>query len=337
LTQCLDIEDGTQTDLLEQKIRAFQESKLDQESLDPVTLLLVNQRVRPQGGDKDVTDSTSPATPPRNESTFAWVKMVPVLKIRCIAAYFLQHAVAPLKEAALLSYLTEENASNLFAALNRSRRMADLAVRSEDLAHAFQEAMLSEWGDDDDQTGEEALVNIARLSQTQGSAMFYLTQTAGATQASIWLLSALFKIKDESKDEGANETKISAWQREHFAAPLLLDIITDVLTKFVESESKEGKRIDPNVWRSAAESGVKVAVYCTSFASVVVELLNVMLSFDRDDMKIHGSAFFPMICRLIQVQSDEIRLLVQTILIEKFGPILEASNSVDASTVRETT
>ena len=81
--------------------------------------------------------------------------------------------------------------------------------------------------------------------------------------------------------------------------------------------------MDPNVWRSAAESGIKVAVYCTSFASVVVELLNVILSFDDHHMTVHGPSFFPMICRLIQVQSDEIRLLVQKILIEKYGPIME--------------
>ena len=331
LEQSLDIEDATQKALLEQKMDAYEHSKKDQGSVDPVTLLSVNQHFLPDGGTGVAARVVvSPPSSPRNGNSFAWIKLVPVLKIRCIAAFFLQHSVAPLKDDAFLSHLTQENASKLFEVLDRSRLRADLAIRSEDLAHAFQEALLSEWGDDDDQTGEDALVNIARLSQTQGSAMFYLTQTAGATQATIWLLSALLKAANEkgaTNDDDEEEEELH-----HFAAPRLLAIIADVLTKFVESDAKEGKRIDPNVWRSATESGIKVAVYCTSFASVVVELLNVILSFNEHHMKVHGPSFFPLICRLIQVQSDEIRLLVQTILIEKYGPILDACTTTDEGT-----
>jgi hypothetical protein len=256
----------------------------------------------------------SPTTNGKKDDSLGWVKLVPVLKVRCIAAYFLHHALATLKQEAMISCLAVEMATGLLQSLSRSRKVAELSVKNEDLAHAFQEAMLSEWGDDEEM-GEEALVNIARLSQTQGSAMFFLTQTAGATQASMWLLSALFEFKTESADD-------NSWDRESFAAPHLLEIIRDVLIKFVDSESREGHRIDPNVWRNTTESGVKVALYCTSFASVVVGLLNVMLSFDDDHMKLHGAAFFPMICRLVPVQSDEIRLLVQRILLEKFGPVV---------------
>lgn len=311
LMESLDIEDGVQNDLLDRKLRAYesrQEVSIDEHSSVPAA-------------------GASPTISPENGSPLGWVKLVPVLKIRCIAAYFLQQAVQSLKEDAFLFYLTEENASKTLTTLDRSRRMADLAVQSEDLTHAFQEAMLSEWGDDDGQMGEDALVSIARLSQTQGSAMFYLTQTAGATQGAIVLLSALFEFKIEAESNA--EVEMPLWDRERFAAPYLLETFKDVLTKFIESEAKEGKRIDPNVWRSAAESGVKVAVYCTSFASVVIDLLTAMLAFDDHHMTLHGPAFFPMICRLIQVQSDEIRLQVQRILIEKFGPMIEASSRAE--------
>jgi hypothetical protein len=214
----------------------------------------------------------------------------------------------------LLPFLDEEVITVLLKGLNLSRELSDRAVKNEDLAHAFQESMLSEWGLDDEM-GEEALVNVARLAHSQGSAMFFLSQTAGATNAVIVLLSALYDYEDDGEsDEG--------WDRVAFAAPYLLEIMKDVLTKFVESEAREGHRIDPNVWRHAVESGGKAAIYCTSFASVVVGLLKTMLAFDQDHVERHKSSFFPMICRLVRVQSEEIRNLVQKILLQKFAPMM---------------
>ena len=96
--------------------------------------------------------------------------------------------------------------------------------------------------------------------------------------------------------------------------------------KFAESEANERHRIDPNMMRNASESGIKVALYCTSFASVVVCLLEAMLSFDREHFERQKNIFFEMICRLITVQSDEIRELVQKILLTKFGPMLGVDN-----------
>ena len=171
--------------------------------------------------------------------------------------------------------------------------MAESAVRNEDNAHAFQEAMLSDWGLDD-QMGEEALVNVARLSHTKACAMFFLTQTAGATKAVIELLGALYDFKGKPFSE-------KEWDIEAFATPFLLEILKDVLSKFVELEVKEGHRIDPNVWRNATESGVKVALYCTSFASLSVGLLKAMLLFDQSHMERQKAAFFPMVCRLVRV------------------------------------
>ena len=366
LEQTLEMEEEIKMQLLDQKIQAYTSARRAQGLVDsdgPVDVIgkdekvdritpygrgtLVDRKVNDFGNGKKVKvdviklsfgmlyrPSTKQGesntanhlqTPTKDASvdSFGWVKLVPVLKIRCIAAYFLHHALAPFETKGFVPYLAEEMATGLLRALKRSRKLAELSARNEDLAHAFQEAMLSEWGDDDNEMGEDALVNIARLSQTQGSAMFFLNQTAGATQATIWLLGALFEFKPDSPED-------NAWDRESFAGGYLLEIIKDVLVNFVDSEIKEGRRIDPNVWRNAAESGVKVAVYCTSFASVVVGLLNTVLSFDDEHMKLHGAAFFPMLCNLVSVQSDEIRQLVQRILIEKFAPVVAAASALEA-------
>ena len=217
-----------------------------------------------------------------------------------------------------MPFLEEKNVTGILEELGRSRVISEKAAKDEDIAHAFQEAILSEWGMDDEDR-EEALVNVARLSQTQGSAMFFLTQTAGATSAMIRVLSALY----DNDNYGSRENQ---WDHEAFAIPFLLEIMQDVFMKFAESEANERHRIDPNMMRNASESGIKVALYCTSFASVVVCLLEAMLSFDREHFERQKNIFFEMICRLITVQSDEIRELVQKILLTKFGPMLGVDN-----------
>ena len=147
--------------------------------------------------------------------------------------------------------------------------------------------ILSEWGMDDENDREGALVNVARLSHTQGSAMFVLTQTADATNVIIRVLSALY---DSKKYRGEEEVTTS-WDHEAFAIPYLLDIMKDVFSNFAESEAKEGHRIDPNAWRNHAESGSKAALYCTTFATSIVCLLKAMLSFDQDHFPRQKSAF----------------------------------------------
>ena len=214
----------------------------------------------------------------------------------------------------MVQSLEEDVIAVLLRTLNRSRQLSERSVKNEDLAHAFQEAMLSEWGLGDEDV-EEALMNVATLSQTQGSAMFFLTQSAGATNVVMRILRSLYQAGGKSHN-GVD------WDREKFAAPHLLETMKDVLYKFVESEAKEGHLIDPNVWRNASASGGKVAVYCTSFAAVVVGILKAMLSFEADQLERNKHAFFPMICRLIRVQSDEIRHLVHDIMMEKFAPML---------------
>jgi hypothetical protein len=205
--------------------------------------------------------------------------------------------------------------SDLLRTLNDSRSAAQAAASDEDVSTAFQEALLNEWGDGVAAV-EEALENAARLSHLHGSAMFFLTQEAGATQATIHMLSMLCQGEDDSV-QGDN------WDRGTFAEPHLLRIMMDVLGKFLASEKQDGHLIDPNVWRSASESGGKVALYCTSFATVVVEILKIFRSMKPEQFARHKQDFFPALCSLVRVQSDEIRRLVQEILAQQVAPLFD--------------
>ena len=345
LAEALDIESRVRTRLLNDKLAAYRLSNAEEtesgiqqyEKIDIHTPygrgLVVDRRVDDYDEDGEVTvdvvsmnygtlyfangRNVDDGLPDADALT--WVKLVPVLKTRCIAAHLLHRAFIGIGfEGLLVPLLAQNVASDLLNTLNRSREFSDDAVENDDIAHAFQEATYSEWGLEED-LGEEALVNVAKLSQTRGSSMFFLTQSSGATNASIQILTALYEFEGES---GAGVE----WDKTKFAAPYLLDLMKDVLVKFIESEARERHRIDPNVWRNAAESGIKIAVYCTSFASVVVVLLKAMLAFDQSHIERNKQDFFTTVCRLIRVQNDEIRQLVQRILMEKFAPLLGVEN-----------
>ncbi|KAL3938388.1 MAG: hypothetical protein SGBAC_006689 [Bacillariaceae sp.] len=267
LRRCLDIEVELQEEIIQEKAKVF----------------------------KRVADNDQDIAAAKSFESSTWASLVPSLKIRCIAAHFLQEALQSLNESVPVPLPV---AKDLLDELNRSRDLAEAAAKNEDIALAFQEAILSEWGMDDEDR-EEALMNVARLSQTQGSAMFFMMQTAGATNVMIQVLSALY----EGEASGSSDS---------FAIPYLLEIMRDVFHKFAESEAAEGHRI----------SNIKVAVYCTTFSSTIVCLLKAMIAFDKDHFEKQKAAFFPMVCRLITVQSEEIRELVQEILMTKFGPML---------------
>jgi hypothetical protein len=260
-----------------------------------------------------------------NPESSAWMKLLPALKIRCITAHYLQQGLLSLQEDELIPHVDREAIALLLKTLNLSRELAESGVKNEDLAHAFQEVMFSEFLEEE---GEEALLNIARLNDTQGSAMFFLTQTAGGTNAVIRMLNALYDYEDIFENE-------ETWDRRSYAGQYLMEIMEDIFFKFAESEAKEGHRIDPNVWRNTNDSGVKVAMYCTSFASVVVGLLRAMLSFDPSHIERNKAVFFPMVCELVCVQSDEIRKLVRRILVEKFSPMLGIAQDGLRSPMRE--
>jgi hypothetical protein len=253
-----------------------------------------------------------------NSQSSVWMKLLPALKIRCIAAHYLQQGLLSLHEDELIRHVDRDAIALLLKTLNLSRELAESGVKSKDLAHAFQEVIFNDFLVEE---GEEALLNIAHLNDTQGSAMFFLTQTAGATNAVIRMLNALY---DYEKAFDSEET----WDRRSYASQYLMEIMEDIFFKFAESEAKEGHRIDPSVWRNTNDSGVKVAMYCTSFASVVVGLLKAMLSFDPSHIERNKAVFFPMVCELVCVQSEEIRKLVRQILVEKFSPMLGIAQDI---------
>jgi hypothetical protein len=240
-----------------------------------------------------------------------WHGLVGALKIRCVAIHCLQHYLYDLFNF-FLPLTSQDIVEKMLETLNNSKALASKASKNEDLSHAFQEAMFSQWGDGVEEV-EEALSNTGRMTHRRGSEMFFLHQEAGAMNDMIHLLSLLYSDEEESE---------LPWNRESFAEPLLLDRIQEVLEKFVESEARDGHLIDPNVWRNASESGGKLAIYCTSFAGVVVNILHIMNSMSQEKFGKHVKEFFPVLCSLVLVQSDEIRLLVKDVLEKQIAPKL---------------
>ena len=139
-----------------------------------------------------------------------WQELVPELKVRCVTAYCAQHSLVDVLDR-FVPLLQQDQISTVLEALNKSRLEAEAAVDDEDVLTAFQEALLSEWGDGV-AVVEEALDNAARLSHLHGSAMFFLAQEAGATQGVIYLLSKLYQGGPQRVDDGG-------WYREYFAEP----------------------------------------------------------------------------------------------------------------------
>lgn len=242
-----------------------------------------------------------------------WEKFIPALKVQCVAAYCLQHALFD-QLGALVPLLDLSVLSPLLDALDQSRQMSRKANEDQDLSLAFQEAMFSEWGDGVEEV-DEAL-QMGRSSNQSGTGTFFLTQEASATNNSVHILSLLYRSK------GAN-----ASEREAFAEPLLLERMMHVLNKFLDSETREGHMIDANIWRNANKSGEKIAIYCTSFAFVVISILNVMLSISSEQFVRHKQQFVPALCLLVRVQSDEIRHLVSQVLQEKIAPMVDVTIS----------
>ena len=96
----------------------------------------------------------------------------------------------------------------------------------------------------------------------------------------------------------------------------------EVLTDFLESEERDGLLIDPNVWRSVSERGGQVAFYCTSFAGVVVQILDMISNLEEEQFDKHKESLFPILCSLIRVQSDEIRNVVAGVFRKQIGGLI---------------
>lgn len=241
-----------------------------------------------------------------------WLDYVPALKIRCVAAHCLQNGFFGLFER-LVPLMEKEGALKLIDALKLSRHVSEQAVKNEELKMIFQEAIFTEWGVGVEEV-ERALSNVARMSHLHGSDMFFLTQEAGATKATIQILGMLYQRQ-------AGEERLS-WDHSDFAESRLIATMKEALRKFQDSEERDGHLIDPNVWRNTSESGGKVALYCTSFADVVVGILGVVLSLDQEKFTKHSKDFFPVVCSLVRADSSQIRNLVQCILSKQVAPMI---------------
>jgi hypothetical protein len=244
-----------------------------------------------------------------------WEELVPSLKIRCVAAHCLQQSLLSVLDAFIFR-APELSVSELFQTLTESRTAAQEAGKDKDVSTAFQEALLHDWGDGVAEV-EYALENAARLSHLHGSAMFFLTQEASATHALTHMLSSLYLNKTDE-----NSLHDEKWDYVAFAEPHFLAMLKEVIGNFIESEGKDGHLIDPNVWRNVSESGGKVALYCTSFATVVVELLRIIRAVTPEQFSRHKHVFFPTLFSLVSAQSEEIRKLVQEILERHVAPLL---------------
>lgn len=246
-----------------------------------------------------------------------WIKLVPALKIRCIAAHCLQQVLVDGCEL-FVSLATKDIMSTLLHNLQTSSLTSSSAVRDENISAAFQLVLLEEWGDGN-LVPDDRTESSARFSLLHGSAVYFLSQEASAIKASISVLSMLYL---NGEVEMAKKASVVNWNRANFAESHLVRTIQDVLEKFLESERKEGHLVDLNMWRNTNEIGAKVALYCTALAPIVVEALKILRSMSSDRFEKYKHIFFPLLCALIQVQSEEIRELVQQTFTVLVGPMI---------------
>jgi hypothetical protein len=231
-------------------------------------------------------------------------KYIAPLKARCISCCCLQETILPIINL-LGSSTGLDSTSALLGCLEESREVAFEASVDQVLTKAFYNGapldplLLSTSGSVIDSHGR--------------SEAFFLTQEASATNCSIRFLTIMYCSSYESDGSDA----LQNWDAPEYAESLLLERIINVLRKFVESEQIYGKVLDPKIWENSWDSGRTVAVYCTSFAHVVVTILNSLRSFSIEQFRRHKSDLYPVICSLIRVRSAEIRELVAHLMSEK--------------------
>mmetsp|Transcript_31336 Transcript_31336/g.37283 ORF Transcript_31336/g.37283 Transcript_31336/m.37283 type:complete len:1900 (-) Transcript_31336:92-5791(-) len=264
-----------------------------------------------------VTKRQDPSEEKDTNSKFLLRQFIRPLKLRCIASYCLQRILSIIFED-FACKTGKREVTILLRALEKSRAFACKASLDKELSVLFKQATNLEWGDDIS-TFAAGYLSPGGARYRGSSEMFFLTQEAGANKAIVTFLSLLCR----SGDQGGNH----AWDTARFAEPLLLDRMTDVLQKFIFSEIAVGEHIDPNVWRMHSESGGKIAVYCTSFAAVVVMILSTILGSSVDRFERQKDKIFPYLCALVRVQSEEIRKLVADVFSEKVGVLLGVEKS----------
>lgn len=239
-------------------------------------------------------------------------KYISPLRVRCTSIYCVQQSLFRFLEL-FSTHCSREDISVLLDSVELSRAAAARASVDKSLGSYFEEAMRMEWGGgvEGAQAAFSSDSGVGHLGRCE---MFFLTQEASANNVLVRLLSLLYTPRG---DKDANE-----WDTFAFSEPLLMSRITDVLQKFIVSERENGHKLDPNVWRAASESGTKFAIHCTSFATVVVNILYTILGFTDEQFERQKATLFPVLCSLISIQSEEIRMLVAEILNKKVSVLL---------------
>jgi brefeldin A-inhibited guanine nucleotide-exchange protein len=239
-------------------------------------------------------------------------KYVSPLRILCTSVFCLQQSFFALLDSFSV-YCSEEEVSLLLNAVEKSRNVACEGATNQYLPSYFQEAYLMETGARVEEV-QAAFSSDSGIGHVGRYEMYYLTQESSANNVLVRFLSLLYCPRAD--------TKSNNWDTVLFAEPLLVARMIDVLQKFITSERSFGHKIDPNVWRTASDSGGKFAVHCTSFATIVVNILYTMVNFSDEQFERQKDTLFPILCSLISVQSEEIRKQVANVFITKVGNLL---------------
>lgn len=239
-------------------------------------------------------------------------KFISPLRILCTSVFCLQQSLFALLDLFSV-YCSEKEVSLLLNAVEKSRRVACEGTEIKDLSSYFQEAYLMETGARVEEV-QAAFSSDSGIGHVGRYEMYYLTQESSANNVLVRFLSFLYCLRADSKSNN--------WDTVLYAEPLLVARMIDVLQKFITSERSVGHKIDPNVWRTASDSGGKFAVHCTSFATIVVNILYTMVNFSDEQFERLKGTLFPILCSLISVQSEEIRKQVANVFITKVGNLL---------------
>lgn len=204
--------------------------------------------------------------------------------------------------------------TSLLKSLEGSRSFASNASIDDQLSNHFEDSQ-TDWDETvHPGTSSDSLLDSPRILHNDKSKMFFLTQEAGSNDSTIQFLSSMYCSVVTDQDD---------WDRVSYAEPLLIARLVDVLKRFVASEKEDGSFLDPNVWHHTSGSGCKVAIYCTSFAGVVVNILNSILCFNEEQFERQKELIYPILCSLVKVQSSEIRSLLCDIFERKVSILLK--------------
>lgn len=237
---------------------------------------------------------------------------MPFLKVQCVGAFCLNQSMLTVLPLLIPATTDQDMVSTLFRSLLDSRNTAADLSAAEHVATAFQESLVSDWGDG---VAMPDVESAARESLHHGSAVFFLAQEAVAAKAAVLLLSILY----------LSPGKENGWSKPNFAEPYLLSFFQETMGKFLESEYFHGHLVDPNAWRYAGERIGKPALYCTYFVPVIKELLRMVNEMSTEQIRRHKQIYFSALCKLIRVRSEEIRYLVQEIFETKIAPMIGAT------------